>query len=481
MKLKSIAKWCSITAIGTFLCAAALVMAPRMQSVPVVVRSSPVLAAGQAPSGSSQTEKAEQVRLTMTSKVSPDGYVMPLDNNERTWIPMEKDVTIHVKGKKAFSGLYIKLEKPCQWSVTLPDGTKLEGGKNGFIHEWMPLGQSVKTLELYLPKGACLCDVYGFTDGRLPDWVQVWEPPCETADLMVMPTHADDELLWFGGALPYYAGECGYKVQVVYLTNHFNRTIRCHEQLNGLWAVGVRHYPIVTDLFTDKTVTRNYEGAESFFGYDNVLRFQVEMLRRFSPKVVIAQDIKGEYGHGAHILNVKTLMEALEMTDDPSAFPESAEKYGTCQVQKVYLHLWPEHKIVVDWGKMELSRFGGKTALEMARRGFACHVTQQDHFYVSDTGKYDCRKFGLAYTNVGWDTPDQNDMFEHVVWSDVVSEEKEPVIVSTSDNEVSPSDINTARLRKQMAGIAVMLVTVIGCIVILVCGKKNKCSFGCDF
>ena len=460
--------WCAAAAVGAGLWAAAIHAAPAARPMPVVTCSEVLLSA------SSQTEEAQQVRLTMTSKLNKTGYQKPLDDNERTWHPITEDLTIHVKGKKDFSGLYMKLERPSQWSVTLPDGTELQGGQNGFIHEWLPLGQSVRTLELHLPKGTFLCDVYAFTDGILPDWVQVWEPPCEEADLMVMTTHSDDEHLWFGGALPYYAGELGYKVQVVYLTNHYNETIRCHEQLNGLWAVGVRHYPIITDRFPDKPATRNYEYAEHYFGYDNVLEFQVEMLRRFSPKVIIAQDINGEYGHGAHIINVKTLMDALGMTDDPSAFPDSAEKYGTCQVQKCYLHLWPEHTIVMDWGQMKLSHFGGKTALDMAKIGFACHVSQQDHFYVSDTGKYDCRKFGLAYTNVGWDTPDRNDMFEHVDWTDGSAEEEALVIVSASDGKVSPSDALTARRYKQMAGIAVMLVTMIGCIVFLVCGKKKK-------
>ena len=36
----------------------------------------------------------------------------------------------------------------------------------------------------------------------------------EDADMLLLPTHADDEHLWFGGTMPYYAGELGYKVQV---------------------------------------------------------------------------------------------------------------------------------------------------------------------------------------------------------------------------------------------------------------------------
>ena len=425
-----------------------------------------------APSGTIDTpsQKAKKVNLNVYSVLQNVDYSPVLDNNEWTYKTMSRNITLHIIGSKAFSGLYLKFELPNAWIVTLPDGTQLEGGKNGFIHEWLPLGQSVQNVDLNLTKGTKLTDIYAFTEGQLPSWVQVWQPPCENADLMVMPTHADDEHLWFGGAMPYYAGERGYKVQVVYMTNHREFTIRCHEQLNGLWAVGITYYPIISDTFKDIPDTGRYSKAVERFGYENVLAFQVETLRRFRPKVIIAHDINGEYGHGAHKLNARTLLEALQMTDDPTAFPESAEKYGTCRVQKCYLHLWPEHQIRMDWGKMKLSHFDGKTALEMAKIGFACHATQQARYSVSEGGKYDCRLFGLAYTNVGWDTPDQNDMFEHVVWSDVVSETEEELsadTVSSSDEQVSPTDVPDGRSRKEMMWIAMAAAAVVLAVVLV--------------
>ena len=250
------------------------------------------------PNGSAvSTQKAKKVNLSVYSVLQSTDYSPILDDNEWTYKTMSRNITLHIYGDKAFSSLYLKFELPNEWMVTLPDGTGLEGGKNEFIHEWLPLGQSVKNVDLSLAKNTKLTDIYAFTDGELPSWVQVWQPPCENADLMVMPTHSDDEHLWFGGAMPYYAGELGYKVQVVYMTNHRQYTIRCHEQLNGLWAVGVTHYPIISDTFRDVPATGRYDKAAEIFGYDNVLGFQVEMLRRFRPKVIIAHDINGEYGH----------------------------------------------------------------------------------------------------------------------------------------------------------------------------------------
>ena len=93
----------------------------------------------------------------------------------------------------------------------------------------------------------CIRDSLGA--GETPSWVQQWNPPLEKADMLLASTHADDELLWFGGAMPVYAGQFGKKVQVSYLIRHgYGRT---HELLDGLWTVGITNYPILSD-FGDK-------------------------------------------------------------------------------------------------------------------------------------------------------------------------------------------------------------------------------------
>lgn len=114
--------------------------------------------------------------------------------------------------------------------------------------------------------------------------------------------------------------------------------------------------------------------------------------------------------------NADTLMQALELSADPSYDPESAQEWGVWDVPKTYLHLWPENPIVMDWSQ-PLSAFGGKTAVEMARLGFAEHVSQQTFFKVEDYGPYDCRKFGLYRSLVGLDIQG-GDFFENLAAED---------------------------------------------------------------
>lgn len=138
-------------------------------------------------------------------------------------------------------------EMPETWSVeTETDGewrTLLNGSKD-YMHVLLELdgqthfrivGDSGK--ESYLK----INEVFVFSDGDLPDWVQRWEPTPEKADLLLLVAHPDDELIFFGGTIPTYAVERGMNVVVAYMS--YSNTTRRSELLNGLWHLGVRQYP----------------------------------------------------------------------------------------------------------------------------------------------------------------------------------------------------------------------------------------------
>ena len=239
--------------------------------------------------------------------------------------------------------------------------------------------------------------------------------------------------------MPTYAGELGYKVQIAYLTHHWEQPMRPHELLDGLWTVGMTHYPVIstfTDYYSD-----NLEHAKTLWDLDEVEAYEVMLLRRFKPEVVIDHDVNGEYGHGAHRLNTWVLQQAIEWAYDenwradetaaPGSYLEAAQKLKPFQPLKVYLHLWPENAVHMNWDK-PLSHFGGKTAFEMAEAGFACHYSQTEYFKVGRRGVFDCAAFGLYFTRVGVDTKlDDPDYFENItrdMWSDGPGVYVEPIV-----------------------------------------------------
>ena len=110
----------------------------------------------------------------------------------------------------------------------------------------------------------------------------------------------------------------------------------------------------------------------------------METIRRFSPLVVVSHDFDGEYGHGAHKVCADAMRKCIERAADPRIEAKQVREYGAWQVKKLYLHLWPENVVDMDW-RVPLEAFGGRTAFEMAEAGFQCHTSQLGTEYVVES------------------------------------------------------------------------------------------------
>lgn len=407
--------------------------------------------------------------------ISGSGSVSRLTDRSVKSACSAKDVfEMQITSETPLYGIYlIWNHTPPQWTLTGSDDT-VTGGEYGFWHEYKALNGGTEYTLTWEGEGY-LADVYLLGDGALPDYVQVWEPPCEKADFLLLPTHADDEHLWFGGTMPYYAGELGYKIQVVYLMKHVYG--RHHELINGLWTVGVRNYPVISE-FEDKYCA-NLAQALSYYPEEEVLEFLVENIRRFRPEVIIGHDLDGEYGHGAHILNAKVLSEqALQAAADTERFSESAAQYGAWETKKCYLHLYTENEIFINWQEKVLTAFDGKNAYEMAQAGFDQHVSQRTFFSMSldDRAQYGNGLFGLYHTTVGPDVL-KDDFLENIpeecltTW---IEPEPEPEI--STDIEINTESITEPDIEENSFDRSVPAVI---CIILLfpLCGLISYLVF----
>lgn len=358
-------------------------------------------------------------------------------------------------------------------SMTLTDndtGEEMPVRVNGILHKYIDVtslfGHTVHSVKVKFDSGsACLIELQVFTPGEVPAWVQKWEEPAEgEADLLLLSAHGDDEQLFFAGLIPYYAGQMNYQVQVVYFTDHRNITqTRMHEMLNGLWAVGLRTYPVFgsqPDIKTKDLESIQAQYAARNYSRQRMLDFVAEQIYRFRPLVVVTHDVNGEYGHGMHMLCADLVKEAVNLIGEGGAYPEFIEQYGDWDVQKTYLHLYEENPIVMDYDK-PLDAFDGKTAYEVSRDlGFPEHKSQYSDFAwfyegaskASEVEKYSPCNYGLYRSTVGADVK-KNDMFENVRRSaetaaqEPIEEtvETEPEIVEeTTLPETEPTEAPTA-------------------------------------
>ncbi|MBQ4066922.1 MAG: PIG-L family deacetylase, partial [Clostridia bacterium] len=310
-----------------------------------------------------------------------------------------------------------------------------------------------------------------------------------------------DEQLFFAGVLPYYAGERAAAVQVVYLISHFDTHERPHEQLNGLWAVGIRNYPVISD-FPD-LYSESLEGAISAFEakgctYEDFTAFIVENIRRFKPQVLVTHDINGEYGHGTHIYCTDVVTKSLPSISDASFCPESAEKYGTWDVPKTYLHLYEENSITMNWD-IPLEAFGGKTAFEMTVIGFSYHKSQHWTWFndwihgkagapvtkATDIKTYSPCLYGLYRTTVGADVAGGDFLENITLYKDqlppaqVTPETEPPVTGSSEPTDTAPAADSSESVangaRSPVVLVAIILIVALAILMIyLIFSSKNK-------
>lgn len=249
------------------------------------------------------------------------------------------------------------------------------------------------------------CAVYGA--GELPDPFHDWQELPERLDYLLIATHPDDDVLFLGSVPPVYGAERGYVGTVAYVTCQ-NR-VRMSEAENCAWTLGIRVRPLFIGM-PDISMTATEQEKQAFH-YDELLQNMVRIYRQCRPAVVFAQDLNGEYGHWQHRLTARAAREAFALAADPDFDPESAQLYGTWQVQKLFLHLYEKNQIMVD-AYAKLNAFGGLDAYQVARLAYHKHASQLEkgHRITRTDDGYPFNRFGMAEGVV----PLGSDVFDNI-------------------------------------------------------------------
>ena len=313
----------------------------------------------------------------------------------------------------------------------------LSAGEHGFLHELTVIDGEVSSIMISSAHDMEIADIMLFSKGELPPNVQRWEPTLSECDMLCFPTHADDESL-FMGALIADSTARGRLVQVALICNDKKAPQRPHELLDAVWTLGVRTYPIIGSFPDYYSRTLRY--ASTQYDAGEMRGFIVECIRRTRPSVVVAHDINGEYGHGAHMLTSLLVREAIRLTDDPESYSESVKEYGVHKVQKLFLHLYDENEIVIDVNK-PYGTLGEKTPFDMAVAAYDCHKSQHifDELFVTTNGTNDCSRFGLFYSDVGYDVS-SGDVFEGI---DPVIPSVAEMLDTSDSSKLTPQSADT--------------------------------------
>lgn len=380
-----------------------------------------------------QTVATDITQDTTFSGTGYDSFSFLHDQDIDTYRTAKNGAAITLESDTGIGGLYLMFDLEYgPYTITDNDtGRTFTAGTQQFLHEYLTFAVTTSVTLDFSSGPVRLSEIFVLSPGEAPDFVQQWQAPLEgETDILLLSTHGDDDQLFFAGLLPLYAAQRQAAVQVVYLTDHRNLTnARTHEILNGLWAVGVTAYPVMGDFidFRIDDLEESYAHFEANgTSREELLGFVVEQLRRFKPQVVVGHDIKGEYGHGMHMVYTDCLIQALDIAPDASRFPTTARDHGTWEVPKTYLHLYEENKITLDYDQ-PLTAFDGMTAFQVSQKlGYPCHKSQQYTWFTrwingrdgqitkaTQIQTYSPCDFGLYRSAVGPDEA-KNDFLENL-------------------------------------------------------------------
>lgn len=365
----------------------------------------------------------EPVHITNLCKIKVDsGSVSNVTDSNDDTLWNSGTMTINLPKDKVADGLYIK------WFVgtnnytlkSYDNNDKVLDTYNGsdlyFLHQYYPLNKNAKKVIIKLKKnpinGKGIACLRVYEKGKVGVSVEKWKRPENgKCDLMVISCHRDDELLYFGGTIPYYQSVKKKNVYTVYMSG--NDRPRVREALAGQWSMGTRNYPVFMG-FPGGYHDGINGTIKDWGGEDYCLQKLVEKIRKYQPKVIVTHDENGEYGHPSHKTTSLLVTKAVQLAGDSTKYKESYDKYGICKVQKVYKHYTNKNRITMNWDK-KYSALDGKSPFQMACVGYDKHRSQHGSWSMTCDAVKKCpsNQFGLVYTKVGKDK-NKNDFFENV-------------------------------------------------------------------
>ena len=335
---------------------------------------------------------------------------------DSVWKPAGRDTTVTVTIPEDLDAALMTLEwkkLPDSFTAVLTgrDGSVISETvyETGFYLDSIPLTEDVASVRITpVGKGCALSTLRVYPSAYAEHAVQSWKKLPDKVDMMLFSAHQDDELLFFGGMIPYYSA-AGKTVAVTYMTD-CNRD-RYREALDGLWTTGLRYHPVFIG-WRDVDIGSPVVGMNVWKqSTPDPQRDIVRVIRKYRPDVIVTHDFNGEYGHIQHRLTAELVSKGAVLAADPAYDPDFG--LDPWEVKKVYSHLYEKNQIMLDW-EQPLEEGTDFTPLMLASEAYQKHQSQTYYFTMERHGVlYDNHCFGLVHSTVGEDVL-KNDIFENV-------------------------------------------------------------------
>lgn len=334
------------------------------------------------------------------------------DGNVSSYADLQRDIQVEFPAGTGEGTLILRwMKPPTQAQAYLYAGSEqreVVSLEAGFYVHHIAFGADITSVRLVsADMAACLGEIAVYPGTEISPVVEMWRAAEPDLDILFIATHQDDEFLFFGGAIPYYAG-AGKNIAVAYAVNCGVR--RYYEALSALWVAGCKTHPIFLG-YPDIACQTQLELAAQWQRHGDLLDDLVSLIRQYRPQVIVTQDDQGEYGHLHHQYLVSLVKKAVGLAAD-ATYETRKTSFAPWQTRKLYCHLSPENSLILDWSQ-EVPGKGGISAWDLGRVAFRRNETERYFTFEKHGVRYDNRSFGLVFSTVGEDV-EKNDFLENI-------------------------------------------------------------------
>lgn len=258
------------------------------------------------------------------------------------------------------------------------------------------------------------------SDPRSNDSGYAWQPRPQKAGLLVVAAHPDDEGIFFGGTIPYYAKVKGISTILLSMTSGDSNTdsqIREQQLRAAAWTYGMRWQPLfarLKDRPTDVNGTWDIwadgviDGDDIAAGRLKAAMYVAKIIRLYRPEIIATHSTTGEYGHNDHIATCQSVIDAWSLAANPEIDIEGLPPW---QPKKLYVHEWNTNRLFHDYWETPDSNLNGKTPRQTTLAGLQYHYNQSNVSTIYLTGEvragwdaHPSEWWGLYGSTVGYDT-----------------------------------------------------------------------------